>query len=69
MARRFVPRGMTLIEVLIATALTLMIMLALAQGFKTTSQSISSGRARLTSSDQLRSISTLLRSDLQGLTV
>jgi len=60
---------MTLIEVLIATALTLMIMLALAQGFKTTSQSISSGRARLTSSDQLRSISTLLRSDLQGLTV
>jgi len=69
MARRFVPRGMTLIEVLIATALTLMIMLALAQGFKTTSQSISSGRARLTSSDQLRSISTLLRSDLLGLTV
>jgi hypothetical protein len=60
---------MTLIEVLIATALTLMIMLALAQGFKTTSQSISSGRARLTSSDQLRSISTLLRSDLLGLTV
>ena len=69
MARRFVHRGMTLIEVLIATALTLMIMLALAQGFKTTSQSISSGRARLTSSDQLRSISTLLRSDLLGLTV
>jgi len=69
MARRFVHLGMTLIEVLIATALTLMIMLALAQGFKTTSQSISSGRARLTSSDQLRSISTLLRSDLLGLTV
>jgi hypothetical protein len=60
---------MTLIEVLIATAMTMLIMLALAQGFKTTSQSISSGRARLTGSDQLRSISTLLRSDLQGLTV
>jgi hypothetical protein len=60
---------MTLIEVLIATALTMLIMLALAQGFKTTSQSISSGRARLTGSDQLRSISNLIRSDLQGLTV
>ena len=69
MARRLAPRGMTLIEVLIATALTMMIMLALAQGFKTTSQSISTGRARLTGSDQLRSISSLLRSDLQGLTV
>jgi hypothetical protein len=60
---------MTLIEVLIATALTMLIMLALAQGFKTTSQSISAGRARLTGSDQLRSISNLIRSDLQGLTV
>ena len=69
MAKRTSPLGMTLIEVLIATAMTMLIMLALAQGFKTTSQSISSGRARLTGSDQLRSISTLLRSDLQGLTV
>jgi hypothetical protein len=60
---------MTLIEVLIATALTMLIMLALAQGFKTTSQGISAGRARLSGSDQLRSISSLLRSDLQGLTV
>ena len=69
MAKRTSSLGMTLIEVLIATAMTMLIMLALAQGFKTTSQSISSGRARLTGSDQLRSISTLLRSDLQGLTV
>lgn len=69
MARRRIPRGMTLIEVLIATALTMLIMLALAQGFKTTSQGISAGRARLSGSDQLRSISNLLRSDLQGLTV
>lgn len=69
MARRIAPRGMTLIEVLIATALTMLIMLALAQGFKTTSESISAGRARLTGSDQLRSISNLIRSDLQGLTV
>ena len=61
--------GMTLIEVLIATALTMLIMLALAQGFKSLSQGVTAGRSRLTGSDQLRSIISLLRSDLQGLTV
>ncbi len=61
--------GMTLIEVLIATALTLVIMLALAQGFKTLSDGVTAGRARLTGSDQLRGISSLLKSDLSGLTV
>lgn len=61
-------RGMTLIEVLIATALTLVIMLALAQGFKTLSDGVTAGRTRLTGSDQLRSISSLLRSDLSGMT-
>ncbi len=60
--------GMTLIEVLIATALTLVIMLALAQGFKTLSQGVSAGRARLTGSDQLRGMSSLLRADLSGMT-
>jgi|GEM_PF-567493 len=61
--------GMTIIEVLIATAMTLLIMLALAQGFKTLSAGVTAGRARLTHSDQLRSLSSLLRSDLNGLTV
>jgi hypothetical protein len=60
---------MTIIEVLIATAMTLLIMLALAQGFKTLSNGVTAGRARLTHSDQLRSLSGLLRSDLNGLTV
>jgi hypothetical protein len=59
---------MTLIEVLIATALTLVIMLALAQGFKTLSQGVTAGRARLTGSDQLRGLSSLLRADLSGMT-
>lgn len=62
-------RGMTLIEVLIATAMTLLIMLALAQGFKTMSDGVSAGRSRLTGSDQLRGISGLLRADLKGMTV
>lgn len=61
--------GLTLIEVLIATTLTLLMMLALAQGFKSLSETVSAGRSRLTLSDQLRGISSLLRSDLSGLTV
>ena len=61
--------GLTLIEVLIATTLTLLMMLALAQGFKSLSETVSAGRSRLTLSDQLRGISSLLRSDLTGLTV
>ncbi len=61
--------GLTIIEVLIATTMTLLMMLALAQGFKTLSDSVSAGRSKLTLSDQLRGISSLLRSDLDGSTV
>ncbi len=60
--------ALTLIEVLIATTITLLMMLALAQGFKTLSQTISEGRSMLTLSDQLRGLSALLRSDLEGCT-
>lgn len=68
--RRIVRQnGLTLIEVMIATTLTLLMMLALAQGFKTLSDGITAGRSKLTLSDQLRGISTLFRSDLDGLTV
>ncbi len=64
------PRnGLTLIEVMIATTLTLLLMLALAQGFKSLSQTVSEGRSRLGLSDQLRGISSLLRKDLEGITV
>lgn len=68
-ARTMIRSGMTLIEVLIATTLTLLMMLSLAQGFKTLSESVSAGRSKLTLSDQLRGISTLLRNDLEGITV
>jgi hypothetical protein len=59
----------TLVEALIAVTMTLVIMLALAQGFKQVSSDISEGRARLTLSDQLRGVSELLRNDLAGVTV
>jgi hypothetical protein len=54
---------------LIAITMTLVIMLALAQGFKRLSDDISKGRARLSLSDQLRGVSEILRNDLAGLTV
>ena len=67
--REHARQGLTLIEVLIATTLTLLLMLSLAQGFKTLSETVSAGRSRLTLSDQLRGVSTLLRGDLEGMTV
>jgi Prokaryotic N-terminal methylation motif len=60
--------ALTLIEVMIATTITLLMMLALAQGFKTLSQTVSEGRSKLILSDQLRGLSTLLRNDLEGCT-
>jgi hypothetical protein len=66
---RNVRSAFTLIEALIAVTMTLVIMLALAQGFKQVSNDISEGRARLNLSDQLRGVSELLRNDLAGITV
>ena len=60
--------ALTLIEVMIATTITLLMMLALAKGFKALSETVSEGRSKLTLSDQLRGLSTLLRSDLEGCT-
>ena len=64
-----VKSGLTLIEVLIATTLTLLLLLALAQGFKTLSDTVSAGRAKLTLSDQLRGVTAILRNDLDRCTV
>ncbi len=61
-------KGLTLIEVLIATTLTLLLMLALAQGFKTLSDGVTQGRSKIHLSDQLRGIMLLLKSDLSSMT-
>ncbi len=62
-------QGFSLPEVLIATAVSLIMMAALAQGFKRLADSMTSGRARLTLSDRLRGVSAILRSDLENCTV
>ncbi|MFY7968310.1 MAG: PulJ/GspJ family protein, partial [Pirellulaceae bacterium] len=61
--------GFTLVEVLIATALSLLMMMALAEGFKRMSDSMTDGRANLALSDRLRSVTGTLRNDLERLTL
>lgn len=69
-SHRYTTRAaFTLIEALIAVAVTMMMMLALSTGFASMSQTISDGRARLNLSDQLRGVTGVIREDLDGVTV
>lgn len=61
--------GFTLIEILIATAISLIMLGAVVAVFASVMQSINQARAVLETSDHLRSAAELLRSDLKGLTV
>jgi len=63
-----VRRGMTLVEMLVATTLTLIIMGVVAQLFGILGNSISRSRASLITSAQLRAVSHALRIDLAGAT-
>ncbi len=61
--------GFTLVEVLVATAATLLMMLSLAQIFKMIGDSMKQGRASLEMNNRLRSIVYKIRQDLNNLTV
>jgi len=61
--------GFTLVEILIATAISLIMLGAVVAVFASVMQSINQARAVLETSDRLRSAAELLRSDLKGLTV
>lgn len=67
--RRSQRRAFTLIEVLLATALTLMLMGAVVQIFGLVGQSVSDSRSTLEMTDRLRSTSIRLQRDLAGVTV
>ncbi|GIW99515.1 MAG: hypothetical protein KatS3mg111_2848 [Pirellulaceae bacterium] len=62
-------RGFTLIEVMIATAVTLLMMIALAQMFKIIGDSMKRGRAALQLNNRLRTVVMRLQHDLENLTV
>jgi hypothetical protein len=69
--RRFVKPTLafTLIEMLVATALTLMLVAALAQAFAIVGTGVSTNRAALEMAGQLRAVSLRLQDDLSGLTI
>jgi prepilin-type N-terminal cleavage/methylation domain-containing protein len=61
-------RGYTLIEILVATALTLIVLAAVVQVFGTVSESISDARSFVEKVDQLRIAQRQLKQDLEGVT-
>ena len=61
--------GFTLVEVLVATALTLLLMAAVVTYFGDIGGSVGDARANLEMADRLRSAATILSKDLQGITV
>jgi len=61
-------RGVTLIELLIATALTLLVMGAVATLFGQVGEAVNGTRSTLRVSEQLRHVQRLLESDLNGAT-
>lgn len=67
--RRRSRDGFTLLEVMIATAVTMLMMLSLAQIFKIIGDSMQRGRAILELNNRLRSVTFRIRSDLQNLTI
>jgi len=67
-ARRPVRSGMTLIEMLVATAATLILMGAIAQVFSVFGSAVSNSRSMIEQDSRLRSVAWRLRSDLAGAT-
>lgn len=68
-AKGLIRRGLTLVEVLIATVLAMLLLMSLASAFKKVGDSITENRAALQMSNQLRAVSSLLRRDLEMATV
>ena len=66
---RLHPSGYTLVEILVATAITLLLMGAVVQMFGALGQSITDSRSFLEASEKLNSAASRLQMDLKGVTV
>lgn len=62
-------RGVTLVELLVATAITLLLVYGLAAAFATVSVTVSSSRANAELAGQMRHVTMQLQQDLEGVTV
>jgi prepilin-type N-terminal cleavage/methylation domain-containing protein len=67
--RRSRRPGVTLVEMLVVIAVSLILIFAVVQIFQVAGQAVQVGRATLEMAGQLRTVSTRLRLDLEGLTV
>lgn len=67
--RNSFPVGMTLVELLIATLITLMLVYGLAAAFATVNVTVASSRANAEMAGQLRRVTMQLQQDLEGVTV
>lgn len=61
--------GFTLIEVMIAISITLLILLAMMQAFTVASKDISQGRNRVILAERMESVTDMIRSDLEQLSL
>lgn len=61
-------QGLTLIEMLVATAVTLMLIAALAQVFQVVGTNVAGNRATVEMAGQMRRVTSRLQQDLEGLT-
>ena len=66
---KFVRRGLTLVEILIALVMTLIVLGAMMFSFRAASTQIARGRSVMELSNNLRTAENLLRSDTDGVTV
>lgn len=61
--------GLTLVEMMVSVALTLMVVFAMVRIFESLGNNVTDGRAMIDMSGNLRAAAQMLRSDLEGLTV
>jgi prepilin-type N-terminal cleavage/methylation domain-containing protein len=67
--RRSSRAGFTLVELLVTMAVTVILILALAQAFAVVGEVVAEGRAAIEMAGSLRSVANRLQEDLSGLTV
>ena len=62
-------RGLTLVELMVASTLGLMLVIGVLEAFRQITGSVTKGRATVQISGQLRNITNIMRADFQGITV
>ena len=67
--RLFRRRGLTLVELMVATTLGLVLVIGVLEAFRQITNSVTKGRASVQISGQLRNITNLMRADFRGITV